>query len=201
MDNKIEQFKNIKGFLDHAEGEFLYELARTYCKKSFAVEIGSYCGKSACYIAAGCKQNNRVLISIDHHKGSEEQQFGQEYFDPKLYDEESKSINTFPHFQATVKKFRFTETIIPLVMTSQSASKILSNNIDLIFIDGSHTFESAQSDYYHWKPKLRPGGILAIHDIYDTEEEGGQAPKKIFLKALADGFVLKERVKSLVLLD
>ena len=134
MDNKIEQFKNIKGFLDHAEGEFLYELARTYCKKSFAVEIGSYCGKSACYIAAGCKQNNRVLISIDHHKGSEEQQFGQEYFDPKLYDKETKSINTFPHFQATVKKFQFTETIIPLVMTSQSASKILSNNIDLIFL-------------------------------------------------------------------
>ena len=29
-------------------------------------------------------------------------------------------------------------------MTSQSASKILSNNIDLIFIDGSHTFESAK---------------------------------------------------------
>ena len=201
MDNKIEQFKNIKGFLDHAEGEFLYELARTYCKKSFAVEIGSYCGKSACYIAAGCKQNNRVLISIDHHKGSEEQQFGQEYFDPKLYDKESKSINTFPHFQATVKKFQFTETIIPLVMTSQSASKILSNNIDLIFIDGSHTFESARNDYQLWSQKLNNTGILAIHDIYDTEAQGGQAPKEIYEKALSEGFILIDRVKSLVALQ
>ena len=126
----------------------------------------------------GCKQNNRVLISIDHHKGSEEQQFGQEYFDPKLYDKETKSINTFPHFQATVKKFQFTETIIPLVMTSQSASKILSNNIDLIFIDGSHTFESARNDYQLWSQKLNNTGILAIHDIYDTEVSKGDSSKR-----------------------
>ena len=53
----------------------------------------------------------------------------------------------------------------------------------------------------HWRPKLRTGGILAIHDIYDTEEEGGQAPKEIYLKALTDGFKLRERVSSLVLLD
>ena len=201
MDSKIERFKNIKGFLDHAEGEFLFELAKAYCKKSFAVEIGSYCGKSACYIAAGCKQNNTFLISIDHHKGSEEQQFGQEYFDPELYNKDTHSIDTFPHFQATVKKFQFTETIIPLVMTSQSASKILSNNIDLIFIDGSHTFESARNDYQKWSQKLNNAGILAIHDIYDTEAEGGQAPKEIYEKALLEDFILIDRVKSLVALQ
>ena len=103
MDNKIEQFKNIKALLDHAEGGFLYE-TEEHTAKSFAVEISSYCGKSALLCQAGCKQNNRVLISIDHHKGSEEQQFGQEYFDPKLYDKETKSINTFPHFQALAVK-------------------------------------------------------------------------------------------------
>ena len=68
-------------------------------------------------------------------------------------------------------------------MTSQSASKILSNNIDLIFIDGSHTFESARNDYQLWSQKLNNTGILAIHDIYDTEAEGGQKPKEIYEKA------------------
>ena len=75
------------------------------------------------------------------------------------------------------------------------------DNLDLIFIDGSHTFESARNDYLHWKPKLRPGGVLAIHDVYDSEEEGGQAPREIYLKALTDGFKLKERINSLVLLN
>ena len=37
--------------------------------------------------------------------------------------------------------------------------------------------------------------------VDDTEEEGGQAPKEIYLKALTDGFKLRERVNSLVLLD
>ena len=42
--------------------------------------------------------------------------------------------------------------------------------------------------------------MLAIHDIYDSEEEGGQAPKEIYLKALGEGFKLLERRKSLVIL-
>ena len=86
-------------------------------------------------------------------------------------------------------------------MTSQSASKILSNNIDLIFIDGSHTFESARNDYQLWSQKLNNTGILAIHDIYDTEAEGDRAQKKSMKKALSDGFILIDRVKSLVALQ
>ena len=88
-----------------------------------------------------------------------------------------------------------------MVMTSVDASVNVPDNLDLIFIDGSHTFESARNDYLHWRPKLRPGGILAIHDVYDSEEEGGQAPKEIYLKALTEGLKLKERINSLVLLN
>ena len=86
-------------------------------------------------------------------------------------------------------------------MDSISASKIVDNNADLIFIDGSHTFESAESDYELWKNKIRKGGILAIHDIYDSEEEGGQAPNKVFKQSLRENFALIKRVKSLVLLQ
>ena len=197
----IEKFVEIKGFLDREEGIALYKACKNSFKNGKCVEVGSYCGKSACYIGLACKEVGSKLFSIDHHKGSEEQQFGEEYFDEEIYDFSRKQVNTLPMFLANIKKFNLEDHIEPLVMSSIDASFHVPNDLDLIFIDGSHTFESVQSDYYHWKPKLRPGGILAIHDIYDTEEEGGQAPKKIFLKALADGFVLKERVKSLVLLD
>ena len=86
-------------------------------------------------------------------------------------------------------------------MDSESASKMVEDNIDMVFIDGSHTFESARSDYKCWKDKIKNGGILAIHDIYDSELEGGQAPKEIYLKSLEEGFKLIERVKSLVILE
>ena len=197
----IEEFSKIKGFLEQKEGVALYEA----CKLSFmtgkCAEIGSYCGKSACYIGLACKEVGSKLYSVDHHRGSEEQQYGEEYFDEEIYDFSANQVNTLPLFLKNIKKFNLQDHIEPMVMTSVDASVNVPDNLDLIFIDGSHTFESARNDYLYWKPKLRSGGVLAIHDVYDSEEEGGQAPKEIYLKALAEGFKLKERINSLVLLN
>ena len=73
----------IKGFLDASEGEALYYYTKKSTKDGNALEIGSYCGKSAVYIGSAVKENNQKLYSIDHHRGSEEQQPGGEYFDPE----------------------------------------------------------------------------------------------------------------------
>ena len=81
MPSLLKEFNFVKGFLAHEEGILLYEMAKKYCTKSFAVEIGSYCGKSACYIGQACKEKGTHLVTIDHHRGSEEQQFGEEYLD------------------------------------------------------------------------------------------------------------------------
>ena len=90
----------IKGFLDKKEGESLYRSAEIYSKKGHCLEIGSYCGKSALYIGSAVKKNNQKLYSIDHHRGSEEQQPGQEFFDPDLLDVTGKAINSLPFFLA-----------------------------------------------------------------------------------------------------
>ena len=200
MDEHLKNFKSVKGFLDHSEGVLLYKLTKEYCTKNFAVEIGSYCGKSACYIGQACKENQTYLITIDHHRGSEEQQFGEEYFDPEEYDYEKKRVDTLPSLKKNISKFKLNHHIKVVVDTSESASKKIKGEIDFLFIDGSHTFESARADYESWKEKIRVGGILTIHDIYDSELEGGQAPREIYEKALGENFKLIKRVKSLVAL-
>ena len=197
----IEKFDSIKGFLDLNEGIALYEEVKRVSESNFCVEIGSYCGKSTCFIGQACKENKSKLITIDHHKGSEEQQLGELYFDAEVYDEKLGRVNTLPLLEKNLAKFDLEDVLKPLVMDSISASKIVENNADLIFIDGSHTFESAESDYKLWKNKIKKGGTLAIHDIYDSEDEGGQAPNKIFKQSLNEGFNLLKRVKSLVLLQ
>ena len=198
--NDLNKFDSIKGFLAHEEGLFLYELTKKYCLKNFAVEVGSYCGKSACYIGQACKENKTYLMTIDHHRGSEEQQYGEEYFDPDEYNYDKEIVDTLPTLLKNIQKFRFEEVILPVVSSSELASKEIENNIDLVFIDGSHTFESARKDYVSWKNKIRIGGILAIHDVYDSEVEGGQAPREIYEKALSENFKLLKRVNSLVAL-
>ena len=197
----IEKFDSIKGFLELNEGIALYEEVKRVSENNFCVEIGSYCGKSTCFIGQACKENKSKLITIDHHKGSEEQQLGELYFDAEVYDEKLGRVNTLPLLEKNLAKFDLEDVVKPLVMDSISASKIVENNADLIFIDGSHTFESAESDYELWKNKIKKGGTLAIHDVYDSEDEGGQAPNKIFKQSLNEGFNFMKRVKSLVLLQ
>jgi len=76
----------IKGFLDDDEARHLYDMALWAGVAGPCLEVGSYCGKSAVCLGTACRENNAVLFSIDHHRGSEEQQPGEAYFDPALFD-------------------------------------------------------------------------------------------------------------------
>ena len=96
--NPIDQklIDSIKGFMDPEEGRALYDLALEVSRMGPCLEIGSYCGKSAIYLGSACRENNAVLFSIDHHHGSEEQQPGEEYFDPVLFDYRTFTMDTLP---------------------------------------------------------------------------------------------------------
>jgi len=133
--------------------------------------------------------------------GSEEQQFGEEYFDPEEYDHIKKRVDTLPTLKRNIEINGLSKSIYAVVGHSKQIANDMQNNIDLVFIDGSHTFESARTDYSSWKDKIRIGGILAIHDVYDSELEGGQAPREIYEKALSENFILIKRVNSLVALQ
>ena len=175
----------IKGFLDERESEYLYELALKASKKGTCLEIGSYCGKSAVYIGGACKENNAVLFSLDHHRGSEEQQPGQEYFDPDLLNEQTGLIDTLPLFRHTLAVFALEDTVIPIVGRSETIGRAWQTPLSLIFIDGSHAYESVLKDYQIWSKHLMPGGYLVFHDIFPDPEKGGQAPYRVYQLAVA----------------
>ena len=89
----------IKGFLDPAEGERLYELARAAAPLGPCLEIGSYCGKSTIYLGSGVREAGGVLFTLDHHRGSEEHQPGQTYHDPELMDAAQSRFDSLPHLR------------------------------------------------------------------------------------------------------
>ncbi|HVN70873.1 MAG TPA: class I SAM-dependent methyltransferase [Desulfomonilia bacterium] len=177
----------IKGFLDAEEGKALYGHALKASKSGPVLEIGGYCGKSTLYLGLACKKNGSVLFSIDHHRGSEEQQPGQEYFDPELFDEKQGKIDTFPLFRRAIEEADLLDTVVPMVTTSAVAARIWSTPLSMVFIDGSHTYPAGFSDYVSWSSLLVGGGILAIHDIFLDPTKGGQAPHYIYKLAMASG--------------
>lgn len=176
-----------KGFLHAEEGEKLFELSAEASAMGPCLEIGSYCGKSALYLGAGCRENNGILFSIDHHRGSEEQQPGQEYCDPDLIDAETGRIDTLGWFRRTIERANLEDTVVPIVSRSEVTARRWATPLSLVFIDGGHTFQAVFNDYSAWAGHLMPGGYLLLHDIFTDPSEGGQAPQRIRELARASG--------------
>ena len=147
----------IKGFMDPEEGRALFEIAREASRRGPCLEIGSYCGKSAVYLGSACRENGATLFSIDHHRGSEEQQPGEAYFDPALFDFKNFCMDTFPLFRRTLTLAGLEETVVPLVSRSKVVARNWATPLSLVFIDGGHSFESAQTDYDCWAATSCPG--------------------------------------------
>ncbi len=176
--------ENVKGFLDHDEGMRLYDTALSVAGMGPCLEIGSYCGKSAIYLGTACREKNGVLFSIDHHVGSEEQQPGEEYFDPELFDYVSWRVNTLEKFRKTLEKAGLEETVVPIVSRSDVAARMWASPLHLVFIDGGHSYETALTDYNCWAKHIVSGGYLLIHDIFSDPAKGGQAPYRVYNHAL-----------------
>ena len=85
---------------------------------------------------------------------------GQEYFDEEIYDHEQERVDTLPFFLKNIATHNLEEFIKPLVMDSESASKIVENNINMIFIDGSHTFNQQEMTMNVGKIKLEKAAFL-----------------------------------------
>jgi hypothetical protein len=183
---KINKTKaaEIKGFLDEDEADRLFSLAQEASKIAPCLEIGSYCGKSAIYLGTACKENKSVLFSLDHHTGSEEQQPGQEYFDPDLLNPETGKIDTLRFFLKTIAQFDLENAVVPVIGRSEIVGRVWQTPLSLIFIDGSHSYESVLNDYKIWSKHLIVGGYLLFHDIFPDPAKGGQAPYQVYRRAV-----------------
>ena len=183
----LDVARSCKGYLDEAEGLRLYELARQYGRLGPVLEIGSYCGKSSVYLGAGAQAAGTHLICVDHHRGSEEHQPGEEYHDPTLFDADAGRMDTLRELRRTLARAKLEDVAIPFVTTSTTAALLWTLPLGMVFIDGGHSFETAFADFAGWHQKVVSGGVLAIHDLFPDPATGGQAPIEIYRKGLASG--------------
>ncbi|GGY83487.1 hypothetical protein GCM10011613_30480 [Cellvibrio zantedeschiae] len=189
---------SVKGFLDDDEAKALYQHAIAAAQRGPILEVGSYCGKSTVYLGAACKQHNSVLFAVDHHRGSEEHQLGEEYHDPDLYDVRFKKMDSFPEFRHTLARANLEEVVVPIVAPSVLAARFWSTPLAMVFIDGGHSMEAALNDYRCWSGHVMRGGLLVIHDVFPNPADGGRPPYEIWKLAQESGlFEALPLVKSL----
>jgi predicted O-methyltransferase YrrM len=190
------------GFMPADEGLALCEAAAAYAGVGPVLEVGSYCGKSAIYLTAGARSAGQQVVTVDHHRGSEEHQPGWEYHDPGLVDPAAGRIDTLPRLRATLVSAGLEDDVIAIVGRSADMARLWRMPLGLLFIDGGHTDAAAQRDYEGWAPWVARGGALAIHDVFPDPADGGQAPFRIYQRALASGaFTEVRRTGSLRVLE
>jgi predicted O-methyltransferase YrrM len=175
------------GFMPEDEGIALYEAGLTGAARGPLLEIGSYCGKSAIYLGAAARAAGAKLYSIDHHRGSEEHQPGQEYFDPRLYDESAGRVDTWPEFQRTIAGAGLGDVVEGIVGDSAEIAVTWETPLGLVFVDGGHSARAAHADYEGWSRHLVDGGFLLIHDVFEDPAQGGRPPYEIWSRAVAEG--------------
>ena len=185
-----------KGFMPAPEGLALYDTAAAYAQRGPVAEIGTYCGKSTIYLAAAARDAGQLVITVDHHHGSEENQPGWEYHDPGLVDPDTGRLDTLPHFRSTLGAAGLEEHVIAIVGRSADVARLWRTPLGMLFIDGGHTDAAATADYEGWAPWVASGGALAIHDVFPDPADGGQAPYRIYLRALRSGAFTEMRVEG-----
>ncbi|MGZ4449402.1 MAG: class I SAM-dependent methyltransferase [Nocardioides sp.] len=179
-----------KGFMPEDEGLLLHRVARERLPHGPVLEVGTYCGKSAVYLGAAAREvggPQAVVFTVDHHRGSEENQAGWEHHDAGLVDPELGLMDTMPFFRRTIALAGLEDRVVAVVGASTTVSAHWRTPLSMLFIDGGHAEVHAQNDYTGWAPWLATDGLLVIHDVFPDPADGGRPPYHVYLRALESG--------------
>ena len=174
------------GFMPEEEGLALHDAALTAADGGPLLEIGSYCGKSSIYLGAAAREKETVCFSIDHHRGSEEHQVGEEFHDKRVTDDEGR-VDTLHEFRKNIVAAGLEDVVVGVVGRSDVVASWWKTPLGLVFIDGGHSREAAFADFEGWSPHVAEGGLLVIHDVFEDPNEGGRPPFEIYQRALESG--------------
>jgi predicted O-methyltransferase YrrM len=187
-DTELAVARAAKGFMPDDEGLALHEAGLAGGAVGPLLEIGSYCGKSGVYLGAAARERAMVLFTVDHHHGSEENQAGWEHHDLEVVDPRTNRMDTLPFFRRTIEDAGLERVVVGVLGDSPTVGADWRTPVGFLFIDGGHAEDVAAADYETWAGHVLPGGVLAIHDVFEDPADGGQAPFHVWRRAVADGF-------------
>lgn len=130
--------------------ELLYGLVRSI-KPEVCVEIGSALGASASYIGMALKENGRgMLYAIDPHDSTEWN--------------DVNAVDSLKQFTRNISALGLREQVSVIRSYSDAAARAWRLPIDLIFIDGDHSYEGVKRDWELFLPHVKPSGMVIFHD-------------------------------------
>ena len=175
-----------KGFLPDDEAAALHAAALT-AAPGLWLEVGTYCGKSTVHLGAAARAVGAQLATLDHHRGSEENQPGWEWHDASLVDPHTGRLETLPSLRHTLWDAGLDDVVTVLVASTLQVARWWTSPLTFLFLDGNHTEEVAQHDYAAFAPHVVQGGLTAVHDVFENPADGGRPPWNVVRRAVDTG--------------
>jgi hypothetical protein len=139
----------IEGWLYRSHGKWLFDASRSLPERATLVEIGSFKGRSTCCLGLGCLGSEKHIFAIDSFDGG-----------PDL-----PKADSLQDFLRNLQRCEVSEYVEPVVGLSAHIAKAWNRPIDMLFVDGSHSYEDVLADFNGFFPHVVPGGIVACHDV------------------------------------
>lgn len=140
------------------EAAFIFGLVRRL-EGARIVEIGRFKGGST-FIMAAAMRPGSTITSYDLHVPLREDLQG-----PDLDRDLTEALERYGIAAG-----------VELVVADSRSVVLPEPGVDLLFVDGDHTYEGASSDIERWSPLVRRGGHLLLHDAVDTGSYGNVYP-------------------------
>jgi len=133
----------------------------TELKPNVFVELGVHKGDSYFSFCQSVKSNKlkTICYAVDHWQG-----------DAHAGKYSGKAYSDFE--KCNTRNFSDFSYIIPTSF-DEAVQQFSDHSIDLLHIDGFHTYENVKNDFYKWLPKLSSDGIILLHDIHERQADFG----------------------------
>ena len=142
-----ERLAGIEGWLSDEESATLYDLARRCTGRGVIVEIGSFKGRSTVSLALGTREGASLpIFAIDPHRGP-----------------------SYEEFRENIRRAGVEDQVTQVRQASQEALAAIGDHpIELLFIDGNHTYDMVLQDFALFVPRVVEGGWVAMHDTISS---------------------------------
>ncbi len=162
----LDELAELDGLIGRDVGELLYDYATAVPGDCAIVELGSYRGKSTCYLATGAAESNRPRVyAVD--AWSEEVSAWRSSVLSEL------PSPLFDDFLRQIAKADVEEIVTPIrSLTALAADGYTGEPVALLYIDGDHHKEAALADFRAWRRHLTDDAVVIFDDYGVTKNIG-----------------------------
>ena len=132
---------------------FGYDIV-TATRPQLTVELGTFSGLSFFTFCQAIKENeiDGACYAVDTWEG--EEHTGK--YDDTIYNQGNE------HARREYAGFAY----LMRMLFADALKHFENDTIDLLHIDGLHTYDAVKEDFTTWYPKVKPGGVILFHDVY-----------------------------------